>query len=112
MKRRRGLLFIAPIAILFIVSGVVMGLWNVLIPAIFHIGTITFWQAMGLLVLSKILFGGFNGKWARKHCRGNCHKARFQSRLENMSSEEREKFKEMWSKRAKGGMFCKKGNNA
>ena len=40
---------------------VVRGLWNALIPAIFGWHTITFWQAVGLLVLSKILFGGFRG---------------------------------------------------
>lgn len=39
-------------------SFAVMLLWNALIPNIFGLGTITFWQALGLLVLSRILFGG------------------------------------------------------
>lgn len=38
---------------------VVMGLWNWLIPTLFSGPVITFWQAIGILVLSKILFGGF-----------------------------------------------------
>ena len=38
---------------------VVMGLWNWLAPAIFGGRTIDFWQALGIIILSKILFGGF-----------------------------------------------------
>ncbi|MDR2868492.1 MAG: hypothetical protein LBV46_03010, partial [Bacteroidales bacterium] len=39
-------------------------LWNALIPAIFGLVCINFWQALGLLVLGRMLFGGFRGK----HC--------------------------------------------
>ena len=51
---------------LFVVVGsivfgfIVKGLWNVLVPPIIGWHTITFWQALGLLLLSKILFGGFH----------------------------------------------------
>ncbi len=41
-------------------SLVLMWLWNLLLPVIFGIKMITFWQAVGLLILSKILFGGFH----------------------------------------------------
>lgn len=37
---------------------VVEGLWNWLMPNIFGWHTITYWQALGILILSKILFGG------------------------------------------------------
>ena len=40
---------------------IVMNLWNWLVPSVFGWHSITFWQALGLLVLSKILFGGFRG---------------------------------------------------
>ncbi len=40
-------------------SAIVMLLWNWLIPAIFGLITINFWQALGLLLLIRILFGGF-----------------------------------------------------
>ena len=67
---------------------VVKGLWNVLIPAIFGLHAITFWQAVGLLVLSKILFGGFRGGPGRgMHWRG-----RMKEKWARMSPEEREKF--------------------
>ena len=71
-------------------TGLVMTLWNVLMPAIFAVKAITFWQALGLLVLSKILFGGFRGfpvggpRWRR----------RLSERWEKMTPEERENFKQ------------------
>ncbi len=43
---------------------IVMSLWNWLGPAVFGARTITFWQALGILVLSKILFSGL-GRAAR-----------------------------------------------
>lgn len=43
-------------------SAVVMLLWNWLMPAIFGLVTINFWQALGILVLARILFGSFGGK--------------------------------------------------
>jgi hypothetical protein len=65
----------------------VMALWNWLLPNLFFgVREIDYVQAMGVLLLSKILFGGFRG-----HC-GGPHKWH-QHRLENMTPEEREKFK-------------------
>ena len=56
---------------------VVMLLWNWLMPALFGIKTITYLQAFGIVLLAKILFGGFghhgrshHDKWAKKHMRG------------------------------------------
>ena len=69
---------------------VVKGLWNVLIPPIFGWHTITFWQALGLLLLSKILFGGFHRHGGRDHGRW---KQRMKDRWEQMTPEEREKFR-------------------
>lgn len=74
----------------FVFGFVVMGLWNWLLPAIFGWHHITFWQALGLLILCKILFGGFH----RGHGRGNHWKQRMMERWEQMSPEEREKFRE------------------
>ena len=78
-----GLLVIVGIAAL---GWVVMALWNWLMPTIF-VGAheINYLQAMGLLVLSKILFGGFRGRG----CHGRWHR---HNRLEQMTPEEREKF--------------------
>ena len=69
---------------------VVMSLWNWLMPALFGLRVITFGQALGLLVLFKILFGGFRGRpgdrmWWRR---------RMMERWEQMTPEEREKFRQ------------------
>lgn len=68
----------------------VKGLWNVLMPGLFGLHTLTFWQALGLLLLSKLLFGGFRPRPGRR----GIWKRRFQERWEQMSPEERERFRQ------------------
>ena len=93
MKRHRILrglkilLIVALAATVF--TFVVMELWNRLMPVIFSLHAISFWQALGLLVLSKILFGGFHGRPGfAMHWR-----QRMMERWEQMTPEEREKFR-------------------
>ena len=81
--------FFAVIAVA-IASVAVMSLWNALMPNIFAVKAITFWQALGLLVLSKLLFGGF-----RPYCGAGRHwRRRMAERWEQMTPEEREKFRQ------------------
>ena len=68
----------------------VMSLWNWLAPAVFGLHEITFWQALGILILSKILFGGFHG---RPGCGGHW-RHRMSGRWQQMTVEEREKFRQ------------------
>lgn len=42
-------------------------LWNWLMPSIFGLGTITYWQAFGLVILAKILFGSFGNYHESSH---------------------------------------------
>lgn len=70
-------------------SFVTMWLWNWLMPAIFGLHAISYWQALGLLVLSKILFGGFRGRPGF----GMHWRQRLMERWEQMTPEEREKFR-------------------
>lgn len=107
-KRYKFLFILFPVAILFAVSGIVMWLWNMLLPEIIGVKAVTFWQAMGILVLSKILFGGFHGKSCK-------HKRRFEemkhhNRLAAMSDEEKEKLRAEWKKRCSGNFFRKNEN--
>ena len=61
-----GILFFGVMGLL------IFGLWNALIPAILGLPKISFWQALGLFILSRILFGRFGGGgW------GKMRKARF-----------------------------------
>jgi hypothetical protein len=73
----------------FVFSGAVMLLWNNILPAVFHVGAITFWQAMGILVLSKLLFGGFRGRRGIGAWNG---RKRMFGKWQNMSAEEKELF--------------------
>ncbi len=78
-----GLMVVLGVAAL---GWVVMALWNWLIPNLFVGGKeIGYMQAMGVLLLSKILFGGFKGH-------GGWHGRWHHHRLQQMSPEEREKF--------------------
>lgn len=89
-----------------------MHLWNWLVPELFHGPVINFCQTIGLIVLSKILFGGMKGGgWGRKgHCGNNKRqywKERMQERFEAMSPEEKEKFRnkcggKFWSEKEEG----------
>ncbi len=76
----------------------VMLLWNALIPDLFHGPVIGFGQAIGLLVLSKILFKGMGG-CGRNHWRHHSWRERMQQKMDAMNPEEREKFREQWKKR-------------
>jgi hypothetical protein len=80
-------LFVVVASIVF--GFIVKGLWNVLMPPIFGWHTITFWQGLGLLLLSKIFFGGFH-----RHGGGrNQWRRHMKERWEQMTPEEREKFR-------------------
>ena len=91
----RGRFIFIPFAIAAFVAVagfVVMDLWNWLVPAIFHLGAITFWQALGLFVLCKILFGfGKGGRGMRGGAPWMRH--RMEEKFRKMSPEERERFK-------------------
>jgi Ca2+/H+ antiporter, TMEM165/GDT1 family len=92
MKRVLKILkFLVVAALIFaFLSLVVMSLWNWLTPALFGWHPITFWQALGILILSKILFGGFHGRpGPHMHWRH-----RIMARWAQMTPEEREKFRE------------------
>ena len=66
-----------------------MSLWNWLMPALFGLRPIGFWQALGLLVLSKILFGGFH----RHEGRDMPWRRRMLERWEQMTPDERDRFR-------------------
>ena len=103
MNRRKKLFFIAPLAILgialFIVIGsaLVMYLWNWLLPPLFGWRTITMWQALGLLVLCRILFGG-HGWWRSGHSNVRERmRERMAGRWQHMTPEQREKMRKRWA---------------
>jgi hypothetical protein len=89
-----------------------MYLWNWLVPALFHGPIITLGQTFGLLVLSRILFGGFGGGrskgWA---ARRKAWRQRMAGRMEHLSPEEREKFRQQMQTRCGMG-WMRRGEEA
>ena len=102
MTHRIIKLIIGSLLMFLVVSAVVMLLWNWLMPEILGINKISFIQAAGLLLLSKILFGGFN----REHWKNKMSQSHWESKFVNnktdypLSQEQktilREKFKNKW----------------
>jgi hypothetical protein len=91
--RKRWYLFVPLVLLAFVAFGFfTMYLWNWLMPVLFHLPEITFWQTIGLMILSRLLIGGFGGHGhgrGHHHCRRQMHE-----KWENMTPEEREQFKE------------------
>lgn len=101
---RKGLMFFTFfIAAIILFGAIVMFLWNAILPAVIGVKAITFIQALGILLLSKILFGGFGrgGGWQRG--RPNAGKDRMKNKFASMTPEEKEKFKSEWKNRCGGG---------
>jgi hypothetical protein len=99
---RRKWWYKAPAILLIVIAAVaifgwiVQSLWNWLIPSIMGGRPITFWQAVGILLLSKILFGSFRGRGMH----GGTHwRHRLGERWEKMSPEEQERFRQAWRRR-------------
>jgi len=108
MKRMKPGYKIALIIVFGLLAVLVFGyitmlLWNWLVPDLFGGPVINFWQTLGLLVLSKILFSGLGGKSGR----GRGH---WKEKLSNLSPEDRELFKQKmkdkwcrWEEEKSGG---------
>ena len=94
--RLMKLIWIGPLAILGLLFFVFLGgeivklLWNWLLPPLFGLPRIAFWQALGLLVLSRILFGGCGWRGSMR----SRIRQRIEDRCAGMTPEERERFRE------------------
>ena len=104
--RKKRVLLMIPLflvgAALFVTVGgfLVRYLWNWLLPTLFGLPHITFWQALGILVLCRILFGfGFRGGPGNR----SYTRQRMRERWDQMTPEERERIRQGW--RGRWG-FC------
>jgi hypothetical protein len=94
-EMKRKLLFLPLIlAAIGVLAAVVMLLWNWVTPALFPAALqIDYWHALGLLVLCRILFGGFKGRHGGGHERWH--------RWQTMTDEEREQFRQKFMGRCR-----------
>jgi hypothetical protein len=102
MNRKKRLVWIIPAAILgitlfiFIGGQLVMHLWNWLLPSLFGFRMVTFWQAVGILALCRILFGGFGRHGSGRSYARRRIRERVEERYASMTPEERERFRQSW----------------
>ena len=87
------LLFLLPLAI--------RALWNGILPEIMNVSTITYWQALGIFVLSRILFGGFGGGKDYRGKKSSIGRAGWKEKFMNMSDEQKAAFKQRWKDRCR-----------
>ncbi|MBL1411038.1 hypothetical protein [Sphingobacterium faecale] len=94
MKLKKIKFALLAIACMAALSGVIMILWNLLIPEIFGLTTLNFWQALGLFALTRLLFGRFGGGRG-KGCRpgfGSMKRGAMAEKWAKMTAEERKEF--------------------
>jgi len=84
------------IAAIAVLSLVVMSLWNWLVPSLFRGPALQYWQAVGLLLLSRILFGSLRG---RGGWHGHWRARMWRERWASMTPQERERFREKFQHR-------------
>ncbi|MFT3919011.1 hypothetical protein [Cloacibacterium sp.] len=118
-KKGKFLIALLFISALFLLPYIVMLLWNGILPEIIGVKNITYWQAVGIFILCKLLFGGFKRggnhhhkkhQMMKKHfkncCNNNDNKSSMKEALRdkfmNMSDEERENFRQKWKDRFRG----------
>ena len=108
--KKKWIYWVAPPALVIFIAicgEVVMHLWNWLLPMLFGVRQITFWQGLGLLVLSRILFGGLG-----HHGSDGSHRRWRKGELwERVTPEEREKFREYMRSRCGGAEAAAGGAN-
>lgn len=99
---RRGffsLVFIVGAALLL--GAAVMWLWNAVIPEVLPAKPLSYWQAVGLLILSRILFGRLHYGPPGSSAKIWNKRREWREKWMNMSEEERAQFKEKWRSRCR-----------
>ena len=97
--KRKLLYLLFFVAMILCLSGVVMFLWNIILLQVTHLTKINYWQALGLTVLSRILFGRvfFGGPFGKYKGEGRADILK--DKLLTMDETDRASFKEEWRKR-------------
>jgi heme A synthase len=99
--KKKAVILVWVLLAILVFGAAVMGLWNAILPQVVSgVKPISFLQALGILLLSKILFGGFRGGWGGRHKRGRWMEMK--EKFANMTPEEKEKWKSEWKSRCGG----------
>jgi len=108
MKKKWIFVIAPPAAVLalWLFGEIVKSLWNWLLPPLFGWHTVTFWQGLGMLVLCRILFGGYSNDGNR----GPGRRHGKSEKREAMTPEEREKLRQSMGHH--GGSFSGPGSES
>lgn len=99
-RRRKFYMGFFFIAAFLLLGAAVMWLWNAILPAVLPASPLNYPQALGLLVLCRILFGGLHlGRPGGPPPHIAAQKREWKDKWMNMNEEERAKFKEAWRSR-------------
>ncbi|WP_229215024.1 hypothetical protein [Dyadobacter bucti] len=98
-KRRFGMFPLMALAAALVLGTAVRWLWNAILPALLNVNPISYWQAVGLLVLCRILFGNFGGRpggfgGPPGGFGGPMARRAWREKWRNMSDEDRKKFRQ------------------
>jgi hypothetical protein len=94
-----AMMIVLGIGAIFLFGFIVMSLWNAILVPVLGIGAVSFWQALGILVLCKILFGGFKGRGGFGGPPG--WKNEMREKWQHMTPEEREQVKQQWREKCR-----------
>lgn len=104
-RRKKGkgaFIFLAVIVGIFLLVALLQYLWNTVMIEVFDLNAITYWQAFGLFVISKLLFGKGFGKPGG--FRRGCHQ--HPDSIKDISDQDREKLREEWKRRFESRFGC------
>jgi hypothetical protein len=97
-RRRLRLLFpLLFIGVALLTGGLVMFLWNAILPDVTGVRPLNYWQALGILVLSRLLFGRFSAR-RPQHWK---HHRQWRDKWANLSDEERQQLRQTWENRCR-----------
>jgi hypothetical protein len=96
----RGIKFFLLFLIFFsLATFATMWLWNSVLAMIFHWPAITYWQALAIMVLGRLIFGFGRGSGWHSHSHHAQWKSRMAEKWRNMTPEERERMRSEWKSR-------------
>ncbi|MCX6952146.1 MAG: hypothetical protein NTV51_08260 [Verrucomicrobia bacterium] len=97
-RKFRFLIPLAVLALIALVTFAVQSLWNGVLAEVVGVKTVTYWQALGLFVLAKLLFGGFPHRRGGR-CGPKWKRRMMEERWESLTPEQREQMRDEMRKR-------------
>jgi hypothetical protein len=75
-----------------------MILWNITAPEIFGVKSLTYGMALRLLIIARVLIGGFGFRWTNNN-KNKFWRERMKMKMAKMSEDEKAEFKrKLWQK--------------